>query len=34
VRATDNNGTLQTDLIAPPAPDGSSGWHTVDVDVA
>jgi len=34
VRATDNNGTLQTDLIAPPAPDGSSGWHTVDVEVA
>ena len=33
VRAIDNNGTVQTDLIAPPAPDGSSGWHTVDVDV-
>jgi hypothetical protein len=33
VRATDNDGLLQTDVIAPPAPDGSSGWHTVDVDV-
>jgi len=33
VRATDNDGLVQTDLEAPPAPDGSSGWHTVDVDV-
>ncbi|WP_122260920.1 molybdopterin-dependent oxidoreductase [Ornithinimicrobium cerasi] len=33
VRATDGAGEVQTDLPAPPAPDGASGWHTVRVSV-
>lgn len=33
VRATDGAGELQTDAPAPPAPDGSSGWHSVRVRV-
>lgn len=33
VRATDGNGEVQTERFAPPAPDGSSGWHSVDVEV-
>lgn len=26
-RATDGTGELQTEAIAPPAPDGATGWH-------
>jgi hypothetical protein len=33
VRATDATGATQTDQKAPPAPDGASGWHSVQVDV-
>ena len=33
VRATDNRGYTQTDVEAPPAPDGATGWHTVRVTV-
>ena len=33
VRATDATGTVQTEVKAAPAPDGASGWHTVDVTV-
>ncbi|ASU84462.1 molybdopterin-binding oxidoreductase [Nocardiopsis gilva YIM 90087] len=33
VRATDRNGTVQTEDEAPPAPDGATGWHTIDVTV-
>ncbi len=33
VRATDANGTVQTDAQAPPAPDGATGWHRVVVTV-
>jgi DMSO/TMAO reductase YedYZ molybdopterin-dependent catalytic subunit len=31
VRATDNAGEVQTQIKAPPAPDGATGWHTIDV---
>ncbi|MEQ4207647.1 molybdopterin-dependent oxidoreductase [Actinopolymorpha sp. B9G3] len=34
VRATDAAGETQTAQVAPPAPDGATGWHTVDVDVS
>lgn len=33
VRATDGAGEVQTEEVASPAPDGASGWHSVDVDV-
>jgi DMSO/TMAO reductase YedYZ molybdopterin-dependent catalytic subunit len=33
VRATDADGTVQTSLEAPPAPDGASGYHSVRVQV-
>lgn len=33
VRATDGTGQVQTADVAPPAPDGASGWHTVEVRV-
>ena len=33
VRATDGEGITQTDLRLPPAPDGATGWHTIDVTV-
>ena len=33
VRATDAEGTLQDPAEAPPAPDGSSGYHSVRVSV-
>ena len=33
VRATDANGTLQTAALAPPAPDGATGYHTISVKV-
>ena len=31
VRATDAHGMVQTDVTAPPAPDGATGWHRVVV---
>lgn len=34
VRATDANGTVQTAELAPPAPDGATGHHTIAVEVA
>jgi DMSO/TMAO reductase YedYZ molybdopterin-dependent catalytic subunit len=34
VRATDATGETQTEKKAPPAPDGASGWHTIQVDVS
>lgn len=33
VRATDAAGRTQTEELAPPAPDGATGWHTVRVTV-
>ncbi|GHH74580.1 molybdopterin-dependent oxidoreductase [Promicromonospora soli] len=33
VRATDAEGLVQTEAEAPPAPDGATGWHTVNVSV-
>jgi hypothetical protein len=33
VRATDNAGAVQTEAIAPPAPDGATGLHTITVAV-
>lgn len=34
VRATDGDGQLQTKETVPPFPNGSSGWHSVVVDVS
>jgi DMSO/TMAO reductase YedYZ molybdopterin-dependent catalytic subunit len=34
VRATDSTGEAQTDQIAPPAPDGATGWHRIEVSAA
>jgi DMSO/TMAO reductase YedYZ molybdopterin-dependent catalytic subunit len=34
VRATDGEGETQTEAIVPPAPDGATGWHTIEVSVA
>jgi DMSO/TMAO reductase YedYZ molybdopterin-dependent catalytic subunit len=34
VRATDGSGAVQTGEQAPPAPDGATGWHTVQVTVS
>ncbi|TXR51743.1 molybdopterin-dependent oxidoreductase [Quadrisphaera setariae] len=34
VRATDGTGAVQTGERAEPAPDGSTGWHSVSVTVA
>ncbi|MXZ79379.1 MAG: molybdopterin-dependent oxidoreductase [Acidimicrobiia bacterium] len=31
VRATDGTGTTQTSEISNPAPDGATGWHTIQV---
>ncbi len=31
VRATDGEGATQTDQLAPVAPDGATGWHTITV---
>ncbi|WP_285726442.1 molybdopterin-dependent oxidoreductase [Psychromicrobium xiongbiense] len=31
VRCTDGNGQLQSSAVAPPAPDGSSGYHQISV---
>jgi len=33
VRATDADGRTQTSTPAPPAPDGATGWHSVQVTV-
>lgn len=33
VRATDKRGRTQTDVVAPVAPDGATGWHTRRVEV-
>ena len=33
VRATDGEGNVQTDELSPPAPDGATGWHTIQVSV-
>ncbi len=33
VRATDGEGTVQTDQRTPPAPDGARGHHTISVQV-
>ncbi|MGE2692664.1 molybdopterin-dependent oxidoreductase [Mycolicibacterium pulveris] len=33
VRAIDNSGQVQTAQVAPPVPDGASGWHTVSFTV-
>jgi hypothetical protein len=33
VRAADGEGKFQTDQIRPPAPDGATGWHTIQVSV-
>jgi hypothetical protein len=33
VRATDATGEVQTSEIAPPAPDGATGWHAIGVTV-
>ncbi|HET9648075.1 MAG TPA: molybdopterin-dependent oxidoreductase [Microlunatus sp.] len=34
VRATNKAGEVQTDAVAPPAPDGATGWHTITLTVA
>ena len=34
VRATDGTGAVQTGDLAPPAPDGATGWHTIEVHVS
>jgi DMSO/TMAO reductase YedYZ molybdopterin-dependent catalytic subunit len=34
VRATDAAGDTQTAALAPPAPDGASGYHTITVEAA
>jgi hypothetical protein len=33
VRATDNAGDTQTADEAPPAPDGATGWHHIQLDI-
>jgi DMSO/TMAO reductase YedYZ molybdopterin-dependent catalytic subunit len=33
VRATDANGNLQTAKVAPPMPDGATGYHSIQVKV-
>jgi DMSO/TMAO reductase YedYZ molybdopterin-dependent catalytic subunit len=33
VRATDNGGDTQTDAVAPPDPDGATGWHSIAIEV-
>jgi hypothetical protein len=34
VRATDGTGATQTDRVAPPDPNGATGWHTRRVSVS
>jgi DMSO/TMAO reductase YedYZ molybdopterin-dependent catalytic subunit len=33
-RATDRSGYTQTSEMVPPAPDGATGWHAIDVNVS
>jgi hypothetical protein len=33
VRAIDANGNLQTAMVAPPMPDGATGYHSIRVKV-
>ncbi|MCK9795675.1 molybdopterin-dependent oxidoreductase [Isoptericola sp. 4D.3] len=33
VRATDADGNVQVEAQAPPAPDGATGWHTIELTV-
>jgi DMSO/TMAO reductase YedYZ molybdopterin-dependent catalytic subunit len=33
VRATDNSGAVQVEDVAPPEPDGATGWHSINVTV-
>ncbi|WP_432980210.1 molybdopterin-dependent oxidoreductase [Dactylosporangium sp. CA-233914] len=33
VRASDNGGETQTDAVAPPDPDGATGWHSIQIEV-
>ncbi|MCZ2264521.1 molybdopterin-dependent oxidoreductase [Isoptericola sp. QY 916] len=33
VRATDADGNLQVEAEAPPAPDGATGWHTIELTI-
>ena len=33
VRATDNTGYTQTGRLADPAPNGATGWHTIQVQI-
>jgi DMSO/TMAO reductase YedYZ molybdopterin-dependent catalytic subunit len=33
VRATNADGRTQTSDVAPPTPDGATGWHTITVEV-
>lgn len=33
VRATDGEGNLQTEQVSPPAPNGATGWHTIETQV-
>ena len=32
-RATDGTGSVETDAVSPPAPDGARGHHTISVQV-
>nr|WP_269329549.1 molybdopterin-dependent oxidoreductase [Kineosporia babensis] len=34
VRATDGDGAVQVEDVAPPAPDGATGWDSIEVSVA
>jgi DMSO/TMAO reductase YedYZ molybdopterin-dependent catalytic subunit len=34
VRATDGEDEVQTEAIVPPAPNGATGWHTIEITVA
>ena len=34
VRATDATGYTQTPELAPPAPDGATGWDSITVQVS
>jgi DMSO/TMAO reductase YedYZ molybdopterin-dependent catalytic subunit len=33
-RATDRDGVVQTEIPSPPFPDGATGYHTIEVEVA
>jgi len=33
VRATDADGAVQVEAQAPPAPDGATGWHTIELTI-